>query len=355
VAVITQPLAGIPAFLFVVLMNINHAETKFKKFLVSLILIIISITLPVLFYVFENTPETKVEINNNLFPSIISSLTNTANNSPVAFIPQKENVVLNYLYLYGFNIKLIIFLLFISGFYLFLKNKKECKYFIHFFLIFLALYISYLLSSSLSFSFLVDYERSDYTNRILLVASFFLIPFIILAIYNFLFKLKEKIYPVKIPIFIFLALLITTSLYFSYPRFDHYHNSHGISTGIYDIEATKWIEDNNKKQFAVLANQQVSAAALKNFGFNKYFSNNIFYYPIPTSSPLYQNYLDMVYDKPSKKNAQKAMNLLNINEVYFILNKYWWAFPKILDEAKLEADSFVSFGNDDVFVFKYTK
>ena len=149
--------------------------------------------------------------------------------------------------------------------------------------------------------------------------------------------------------------LITISLYLSYPRFDKNHNSHGISTGIYDIEATKWIEDNNKRQYIVLANQQVSAAALKNYGFNKYFSNNIFYYPIPTSGPLYQYYLDMVYDRPSKENATKAMDLLNINEAYFILNKYWWAFPKLLDEAKLEADSFVEFGDGEVYVFKYTR
>jgi len=201
----------------------------------------------------------------------------------------------------------------------------------------------------------VDYERNDYANRILLVSSFFLIPFIILAIYNFLYNLKEKELPIKIFIFIFLSLLITTSLYFSYPRLDRYHNSHGISTGVYDIEATKWIEDNNKRQFIVLANQQVSAAALKNYGFSKYFSNDIFYYPIPTSGPLYQIYLDMVYDRPSKKNILKAMNLLNINEAYFVLNKYWWAFPKILDEAKLEASSYKSFGNGEVYVFKYTR
>ena len=46
------------------------------------------------------------------------------------------------------------------------------------------------------------------------------------------------------------------------------------------------------------------------------------------------------------------MGLAGVNEAYFVLNKYWWAFAKILDEAKLEADSWQEF-NNEVFVFKY--
>ncbi len=355
VALLTQPVAGIPAFLFVLSLNIYHSELRFKKIFLTTVFILMATVLPLSFYLFEKSPESQVNISNNIFPSILSAFTNTSTNSLTLFIPKQDNFIYNSIYLYGFNIKMIVFLIFLSGLFISLRHKKECKIFIHFLLTSVSLFIAYLLTSSLSFSFLVEYERSNFSNRILLIASFFLLPYIILSFYTFFYKLKSMGRPVQIPITLFLLILITTSLYLSYPRFDRSHNSHGISTGIYDIEATKWIEDNNKRQYVVLANQQVSAAALRNFGFNKYFSGGIFYYPIPTSSPLYDYYLDMVYDKPSKKNALKAMNLLNINEIYFVLNKYWWAFPKLLDEAKLEANSFKEFGDGEVYVFRYLR
>ncbi len=353
-AILIQPIAGIPAFFLVLLLNIAHSELKFKKIFLFISLTLSSTILPLLFYTLEKSSEKSFNFH-NLLLNISSPLRNGANNSLSPFIPSSENIILNFIYLYAFNIKLIIFLLFISGFFLYIKNKKECKFFIHFLFMSFSLFISYLLTSSLSFSYLVDYERNNYANRILLISAFFILPFIILSFYNFLNKLAEKRKTIQIPVFTFILILLLSSLYLSYPRLDNFHNSHGISTGIHDIEAVQWIEDNRRWQYAVLANQQVSAAALSLNGFNKYFSNNIFYYPIPTSSPLYQFYLNMVYDEASKKNALKAMDLLNINEIYFVLNKYWWAFPKILDEAKLEADSFVSFGDDDVFVFKYTR
>ncbi|PLX21936.1 hypothetical protein C0584_01195 [Candidatus Parcubacteria bacterium] len=355
VALVTQPIAGIPALLFVLLISFYYSEHKFKKLFISIVLFFMAISLPLSFFLFQNTPETKVKISNNFFASTVASVSNSMNNTLTPVVPNNENAFLNFIYFYSFNLKFIILLLVFSGIYLSIKNKKECKIFIHYLLVFLTLFIAYLLTSSLDFSFLVDYERSAYSERILLTSSLFLLPFILLSFYYFLFKLQSNKNNIKVPVYLFIGTLILSSLYTSYPRLDNYHNSHGISVGQYDIEATKWIEDNNRWQYIVLANQQVSASALKNFGFNKYFSNNIFYYPIPTSSPLYEHYLNMVYDKPSRENALKALDLVNINELYFVLNKYWWAFPKLLEEAKLEADSFKEFGDGDVYVFKYIR
>lgn len=355
-ALLTQAVAGIPAFLFVIIINIYYSEIKFKKIFTSFVFVSMAIILPLSFYFFQNSSGHSPEIKNNYLQNITSTLVSTKNlffSQPI--IPSQENFILNFIYLYAFNLKTIIILLFLSGLYLSFKHKKECKIFIHFFYASLALFIAYLLGSSLDYSFLVDYERSDYPQRILLISIIFLLPYFLLSIYYFFYKLKDEKYPIQIPVLLIVSTLITSSLYISYPRFDNYHNSRGYSVGQYDIEATKWIEENQRRAYLVLANQQVSAAALKNFGFNKYFSQNIFYYPIPTSSPLYDYYLEMVYDRPSKENIKKAMDLVNINEAYFVLNKYWWAFPKILEEAKLEADSYTSFGDGEVYVFKYLR
>ncbi|MBU4257046.1 hypothetical protein KKC04_01385, partial [Patescibacteria group bacterium] len=66
-------------------------------------------------------------------------------------------------------------------------------------------------------------------------------------------------------------------------------------------------------------------------------------------------YLDMVYKKPSRETMIAAMDLTGVNESYFVLNKYWWAFPKILEEAKLEADGWQEIGGGEIYVFRYTR
>ena len=50
-----------------------------------------------------------------------------------------------------------------------------------------------------------------------------------------------------------------------------------------------------------------------------------------------------------------AMDLAGVSQGYFVLNKYWWAFKKILDQAKLSASSFEEIDNGEVYVFKYER
>jgi hypothetical protein len=147
--------------------------------------------------------------------------------------------------------------------------------------------------------------------------------------------------------------MITASLYLSYPRMDNYHNSHGYSISEQCLEAVDWIEKDAKKEYIVLANQQVSVAALEKFGFDRYHKKNIYFYPIPTSGKLYDYYLDMVYKKASFKTMKEAMEYAGVEQGYFVLNKYWWAFPKIKREAELEATNVKEIGDGDIFIFKY--
>ena len=55
----------------------------------------------------------------------------------------------------------------------------------------------------------------------------------------------------------------------SYPRIDNYHNTHSFSISDSDIASVQWIEENADDDYIVLANQQVSAAALSQYGFKK--------------------------------------------------------------------------------------
>lgn len=347
-----HPLAGIPTILFAILLIIFYSEKQeYKNHLYRIIFLFMAIALPLAFLFVQN------KSNSNYTDSQIISKTSIS--LPSINIPDQENVILNTVYLFIFNFKIIFILLVLAGIFIIFKNKKECK--ILYLNIFssLALFISYLISSHLSFSFLIDYERNDYSNRILTIAIIFLFPIALLSIHAFLLKLSKQNNIVITYFLLFFCLLLSISLYGSYPRFDNYFNSHGYSISQSDLDAVELINNDTKDDFIVLANQQVSAASLRKYGFKKYYKNKldnseeIFYYPIPTGGPLYQLYLDMVYKKPTRDTVKSALELTGAKTGYFVLNKYWWAFPKISAEAKLEADSWEEIDDGEVIIFKY--
>ncbi|MBU4347176.1 hypothetical protein KKF23_01285 [Patescibacteria group bacterium] len=346
-ALFIQPIAGIPAALFALLLTAYHSDKgKLKKYFYLIIFILAVTLLPLAFYFVEK---------NNSVQEAELPLQNKIISLPELTVPDQENFILNFIYLYGFNLKIIIGLIIIAGLIIAFRHKQKCKVFSIYFLMSAALLLSYLMAKALPFNFLINYERDNYSDRILLAAVFFSLPFIIIALYAFLEKVLKQNRVIKTSLLAFLAVLTAVSLYLSYPRFDRYFNSHCFSTSASDIAAARWIDGNAGGDYIVLANQQVSAAALREFGFKKYYDNTTFYYPIPTGGPLYQYYLDMVYKKPSRETMIAAMDLTGVNESYFVLNKYWWAFPKILEEAKLEADGWQEIGGGEIYVFRYTR
>ena len=154
-------------------------------------------------------------------------------------------------------------------------------------------------------------------------------------------------------ILILLTTLISViSLYISYPHVDAFEKNRGYSVSEYDLKAVKYIqEDSNNQEYVVLANQSTSAASLQEFGFKKYY-NNLFYYPIPTSSPLYEIYLKMVYDQPKEEYIQQARDLTGVDTIYFVINDYWLDSKKRIEQAKVIANNVESI-DDRIWVFKF--
>lgn len=345
-AIITiHPIAGIPAFFFVLLLTIYHSNLKqLKNNLYRIILILNTVSLPIAFRFINNNSPVEETISKKI--SLLNYLPQ---------IPEKENVILNFIYLYGFNLKFVFILIALMGIAITIKYKKECRIFFIYLFFSISLFLSFILTNHLSFNFLIDYEQSNYTNRVLLISALFLFPFIVTAFFNLFEKiLKQNIF-IRASLFLFFVVMFPVSLYLTYPRLDNYFNSHSYSIGASDVDVVRWIDENAEGDYIVLANQQVSAAALREFGFKKYYKGDIFYYPIPTGAPLYKYFLKMVYEKPARATIEAAMDLTETREAYFVLNKYWWAFPKILEEAKIEADFTQEFDNGNVYVFKYNK
>jgi hypothetical protein len=224
----------------------------------------------------------------------------------------------------------------------------------------LAAISAYLVSQGFIFNNLINYEQSNYAARLTIIALIIMLPLYWELFYYFAQQTYKKTKAIKIIFLLFSSLLITISVYASYPRFDNYFNSRGYSTSADDIEAVRLVENRaHGRTYFTLTNQQVSAGALREFGFhNRYLKNNnqeIYFYPIPTGGPLYQYYLDMVYVNANRSTMIAAMDFTGVSRAYLIINKYWWASDKIIAEAKLSANYWQKLDDGKVYIFEYLK
>ena len=361
-----HPLAGIPAIIWIFWLLGNRFIQSYKKKNQIYLKTIISFMTSILAIFF--IPLSLIKLSGFKLIIIKNNILELFNNFSLKITLQtagQENWWLNLNYFLYFNRYLILFLIISIGFIIILKLKRkknihltklDNNYWLGLIIISFSLLISALLSSTISFQNIIAYEQGDYSHRILIISIIFLSPFMLVAIER-LAKLiitnKKNNQFIWLIIF---SILLTNVLYLSYPRFDKYYNARGYSTSQLDIEAVKLISKNNNKPYLVLANQQVSAAALKTFGFNNYFTSSlgpIYFYPIPTGGPLYQYYLDMVYQNPSQETMTEAMNLVGVKQSYFIINRYWYASENIIEAAKISANQWESLGQDDIFIFYY--
>jgi hypothetical protein len=359
--VLIHPLSGLSIIIFLILRKIlliKKEPQKILKIAIPLMsVIILSFAIPLVFMLLAKISTTASSILNLESPLI----------PQIQFLNLKTqfNPILDLAYLYGFN--WITFYLIISFIGLaILIYKKQIKNYLSYLLAFVALLLNYLILKILiSFPFLIKYEQGNYPDRLFEISLYFLLPFFFYTLYYFIVKIESyfqkepvKLYKYSILIFFLIinASLLTASFHISYPRADLYDPSRGWSTSQTDINAVRCIQNKAaNNNYIVLADQSVSAAAIQEFGFKKYYKNDIFYYPIPTGDPLYQLYLDMVYKKPTKETMLRAMDLAGVNEAYFVLNDYWWQSAKIREEATATAESFEKIDDEKIFVFKYVR
>jgi hypothetical protein len=223
----------------------------------------------------------------------------------------------------------------------------------------LAAISAYLISRGFSFSGLITYEQDDYAARLPIIALIILTPLYWELLLHIIKAATRYRRTTQIIMVIGGAILVTTAVYGSYPRFDHYHNSRGYSSSASDISAVRRAEERAQgENYIVLANQQVSAAALREIGFRRYLSSpsgEIYFYPIPTGGPLYQYFLEMVYKQANQETMERAMDFAGVRRSYLIINKYWWASDKIIAEAKMSADYWEKIGQGENYLFEYRK
>ena len=211
----------------------------------------------------------------------------------------------------------------------------------------------FILRAAGDFAFLIDYERGNYADRLFLVANLFLV---VPAAIGFARGIAASFIGPPLTIVTLLLGLAAwhgALAYAALPRHDAANVSRGWSVGAADVEAVRWIDrDAGDAPYTVLANQSVSAAAVRELGFKRY-ANDVFFYPIPTGGPLYQQFLDSMDPRSSTDTIREAGRLGQSKLIYVVLNDYWWNAQKTGETLSALAQNEQTIRNGKVRIFRF--
>ncbi len=349
-----HPLTGIPALFWCLILTLSRLREKTKPILyrsAKIFLFILSaLALPLALFISGGSNLKEISWNLAFIVDPIKNLFLALSSAG------QDTWLLNFIYFFSYNYSLWLVLLIIGSLILFYRQKQNSDYKTLLF-INLALFVAFLLSSQIIFTDLIAYEQTNFASRLLVIILIFFLPFIILSLEKLIAAILTQNRLLKLGWLAFGLSLILISLYVSYPRFDRYFNSRGYSTSASDLKAVALIDQGAKETYVVLANQQVSVAALKELGFDHYYKTSkglMYFYPIPTGGELYTYYLAMVYKEPSQETMAQARALAGVNDSYLVINKYWFQSARVISAAKLSADSWQTI-NNDIYIFKYSK
>jgi hypothetical protein len=342
-----HPLAGIPAAIYLGLVGcLSIKSAQLRRLLIIFGSCLGAVALPLVFVLQAKTSGLPINFS-------LAHLFDWSKLGLSGFFGNRFNTWYDGLYLVIDNLLLILALFAIFGFVSYRRQEKSWS--IHLPLLAAVIcFINYILMSlTLEFDFLIEYERADYAVRLLTLTMIFLLPHVAFLIHRIDRRLSEESAGLRIAFAGLIALVVTANIYGAYPRHDNYARSAGFNVAQNDFDAVRAIAElGGDTEYIVLANQAVSAAAVETYGFKKYYHGDIFYYPIPTGGLLYEYFLAM-NETPSREVINQALEATGTNLAFYVVNDYWWQAEKIIENTKNQADDWLAVGN--VTIFKFTR
>ena len=344
-----HPLAGLPALVFFLLVVFSKQSIKESlaipmRVCFWIIAALSAIMLPVAFTVFGNST---IALQNFSLNSLV----------PNFFFETHYNAIGDFVALITAN-GWIWLLALVAVASIILRTMSSKRWLIYLLLAGIMLVNALVLALVGDFSFLIDYEQTNYVDRVVFMILLVLLPMAVLGLSLALERLWSiKRASITLGTTVILAAVIGANVYATYPRHDAYNVSRGFTVGISDHNTVSSIASHARiTPYVVLANQSVSAAAVQDNGFLHYYgeSKDIFYYPIPTGGPLYEIFLEMIENNPTSELATRAMDLASVDRVYFVVNKYWWSAEVAIERARAVTDDYfiVDDGATWVFIFQ---
>lgn len=222
----------------------------------------------------------------------------------------------------------------------------------------------YFLSTWIVNAELGSYEQIQYAERLRHVLGLCLLPTALAGIgyiihWNIRQPLKNLIITrVGLAFFCILgALLMTGSWYLTYPQRNEMVHFPGYNASASDYKAAEIIANTpDNISYIVLSNIMTAGASIEQFGFTYYFETDkglLFHYPIPSGSPLYQAYSDMLYHDQKRETIDQALQLTGADKAYFLVHQYWANAPQIIAGAKKTADSWQLVDDGVIWIFEY--
>lgn len=348
-----HPIAGIPIFFYFLLLFLSQHHHRISdntsQIVTWMIVIAASLAIPASFVVQSLKSGNGFHLTlSNLNPVILVQSMNLN-----VFWQNKFSPLLDFVYVYGQNIFLLALLLSAFAWWSY-KADLSKRMRVLFFMI-LILGVNYLLLANvIDFSFLIDYERANYANRLIPMITFFLSPLLLLGFGHISINIRTKPIALKLASLFLLSTFATASCYLAFPRRDAYTTSHAFNTSQADMDAVYLIDEwAHGVPYIALANQSVSAVAMKQLGFRYY--GDLFFYPIPTGGTMYQKFLDM-NATPSRETIHQALALIPkeeyVHAVFYVVDTYWWQADQIIEQSKAIADDWKSV-NGSVYIFRF--
>lgn len=348
-ATITHPLAGISALVYVALLAIDTLPERLRSLRLlglSIFTLLASISIPVAFVFQARLAHLDLQFS---FANVWKLW-----QLPIdTFLTSHAHAWGDLTYMFIGNSFLIVTGLAILG--LVLTPKHTLGWYIPG-LVALSTFINFIIVSlGFDFDFLIAYERLDFALRLLTLTTLCLLPYVAVLLSTLWQKLQTTPVGLKLGLASLLSFMLVTNVYAAYPRHDNYARSAGFNVGPADLEAVHAIERASENQdYIVLSDQSLAAAAVQELGFKKYYYNDIFFYPIPTGGPLYQHFLTMVNQTPSRETMTQAMDLAGVNLAFFAIHDYWWQSSQIIENTKVIADDWFAIGDGNVTVFIFS-
>lgn len=360
-----HPIAGIPAVIFVTLLLVEPRRFTARAKTLSRVayygaVFLGSIVLPASFAVLTLVSDVSLtfDATDLSWQRILESL-----HVDKLLFASNFQPVLDFAYLFDVNRLIILGALTVAGVIIARRLDINKTFGVYGWMVCILLVNYLLLSTVVDFTFLIDYEKSNYADRLVPLMAYFLAPLILLGMAGLMQRLRRSPSLLKIGGVVLIAGWITAAFYTTYPTDDAYVTHAGFNVGQSDVTAVYSIdEEAGDEPYVVLANQSVSAAAIRELGFDNYFGD-LFFYPIPTGGELYELFLEM-NDKPARTTAATAGRLAREacqdapdceapETVFYVVNDYWWQSTRLIEIGKQTSDDWYSLGDGAVHIFRY--